>query len=472
MNHYTRGAYEFRVVLDSESGRCRNPDTMQRSVYFDSNASHPLLPSVKKSLADALLAEEDLVNPSSVHRPGQKAKRILTELREELCKYLGRSDSDEFVYMSGATEAINLMMRSFVQVKLSEGRVPVLAISKVEHSAVIDTARDLAEAYQLQLVNFDVDSRGQLDTLKLIETFRVILEANPQVDILWIAQATNNETGVCYNFREILPAIHTHFAPKLLLDKPRIKNKFQKTSQRIWIGIDCAQALGKLDDSEIRFALHFADYAAFSAHKFGGPMGIGALWHRPESPIKIQMTGGVQERRRRAGTHNILGLLGFLVALREWSEKGQEWRAHMAHLRNIAYQELQKIPGFRLHGCQVDSELPGLSNTLNFHFDGCPEESLLLSMDLAGFALSSGSACNSGSLRPSHVLKAMGFSTEEALSSLRFCLGVQNTEQEVRAFVKTLREKIQQIRDARKQSQEFLEDLVIPETNDIRVTLS
>jgi cysteine desulfurase len=430
---------------------------MQRNVYLDSNASHPLLPNVRKSIAELMLSQEDLVNPSSIHRPGQKSKRVVTELREELCKILGRSDNDEFVLLSGATEAINLMMRSFVVEKNKIERKPVLFISRVEHSAVLDTARDLAENYGAGLEWIEVDSRGQISTPELVSRIQNIISASDLNDVLWVAQAANNETGVSFEFREILPKLHQEFGSKVLLDLPKIKNKYQKSAQRFWFAADCAQALGKLDDSDIRFILHHSDYAAFSAHKLGGPMGIGCLWHRPESPLRIQMTGGVQERRRRAGTHNILGIFGFLVALRDWNSCGDLWRKQMSDLRNYVADQFREIPGLVIHGSQADGSLPALCNTLNFRVEGCPEESLLLAMDLAGFAMSSGSACNSGSLKPSHVLKSMGLSTEQSLSALRFCLSAQSTKEEVDMFVKTLKEKIAQIRKAREQSKEFLE---------------
>jgi cysteine desulfurase len=241
---------------------------------------------------------------------------------------------------------------------------------------------------------------------------------------------------------------------------PRQKGgKHPLSPQRIWTLLDAAQALGKLDEAMIRRPMHYADYTALSAHKMGGPAGIGALWLRPGSPFKGQITGGVQERRRRAGTQNAIGALGFLTALRDWAENGAHYRARLTELRAWLAEELLKIEGLKIHGLGARGELPGLPNTLNFHVEGCPEESLLLALDLDGFAVSSGSACNSGSLLPSHVLLALGYSEDVALSSIRASLGVETTLDELRAFAASVAAKVEQVRSSRLRSRELFGEL-------------
>ena len=250
------------------------------------------------------------------------------------------------------------------------------------------------------------------------------------------------------------------FAPVPQTHLPRIKgNKFPLGPQRLFVLIDAAQALGKMDESEFRRGMHYADYVSLSAHKIGGPAGVGALWLRRGVPFRSLITGGVQERKRRAGTANSLGLYGWHVALREWMKFGDEWRSGISALRTRLYEELKTIDGLQVHGISAAGALPALSNTLNFHVDGCPEESLLLGLDLEGFCVSSGSACNSGSLRPSHVLKAMGYSDEVALSSIRATLGVETTLEQVLAFANAVKRLVIHIRKARAYSATIFDNI-------------
>ncbi len=432
----------------------------EREIYLDCNATHPLLPAVRKGLSQALMnCEATLSNPSSVHRRGQKAKKMVADFRETLCQFLGRGDGDEFILLSGATEGINLAMRGFVADRKTAQRKIGLITSTVEHSAVLDTFRDLKETENsavLQTELLPVSRSGQLNANQLHQTVDAMLD-DPSRDVLLILQLTNNETGVSFEIQNLLAPLFAKYAPKPQTHLPKEKGgRHPHTTQRLWVVLDGAQALGKLDDAYIRTAMHYADYLALSAHKIGGPSGVGTLWVRPNSPFRVQITGGVQERRRRAGTLNSLGALGFHLALQDWQVHGQNYRAHMQRLRGMIAQGLKEIEGCILHGVSENGELPLLPNTLNFHFEGCPEESLLLALDLDGFCLSSGSACNSGSLKPSHVLVALGYSVEEALSSVRVCVGVETTESEVQEFLMSVRAKVEQIRKARIKAIELL----------------
>lgn len=429
---------------------------MQRSIYLDCNASHPLLPSVRESLARAILeGGAELGNPSSVHRYGQRAKRVMAEARQELGRFVGRSDGDEIIFLSGATEAMNLAFRGFVQDREELGRKIRLVTTQVEHSSVLDTVRVLDAGAKI----LPVDRHGQPNTNEVLQALE---EATAQdFDVLLCLQAANNETGVSYDLEALLKEVYFRFGPGADDAAPvRGSKKFAKApEQKVWVLVDAAQALCKIDDATLRRVLHFADYAALSAHKMGGPTGIGALWARPKSPFRAQVSGGTQERRRRAGTPNSVGLYGWLSALKDWAANGNAYRARMAELRALAYQRLSEIPGLVVHGLGPNGELPALPNTLNFHFEACPEESLLLALDLEGFALSSGSACNSGSLRPSHVLKAMGFAEAEALSAVRMCLGVETTREDIELFTNTVAAKVAQIRASRELSRTLLPEV-------------
>ncbi len=435
---------------------------MQKAIYLDCNATHPLLTRVRKSLSEALLADDfRLSNPSSIHRVGQQSKRMVAELRAELCEWLGRPDGDEFIFLSGATEALNLALRGFCSDRHVHGRKPIIFTTTVEHSAVIDTVNDLKENSFVEVHVEPVDSCGQFDKQNLVSKINNTLLTSPQADILLVLQLCNNETGVTYNLDSLLTELQAEWGPKAETDKPRIKGgKFPLSPKRIWFACDGAQALGKMPDESLRKALHFADYFSMSAHKMGGPQGIGSLWLRSDAPFKSQMTGGVQERRRRAGTPNTLGLLGFLEAAREWRARGEEFRSRMSLQRKRLIEGLQTIEGLVLHGVGPDGEFPGLCNSINFHFEGCPEESLLLCLDLAGVCVSSGSACNSGSLKPSRVLMAMGYSPEIALSSLRATLGAETPDEDIDAFVECVRKNVAQIRASRARAKQILPELV------------
>lgn len=424
----------------------------QREIYLDANATHQLLPAVRQGLAEALLTEDaSLSNPASIHRRGQKAKASVAKFRDLMCEVLGRPDGDEFIFLSGATEALNTVLKGFVAEKIQAGRTPVLLASTVEHKAVLDTLEALkAEGVRSELVGVDRD--GQLKQDELFAKLSDLL-AQENVDVLLCLQLTNNETGVSFALPEIFTKVGESFGPKPLPKLPKLKGgRTQMTPQRIWICLDAAQAFCKIDDAFVRSALHFADYMAFSAHKIGGPPGIGALWVRASSPLRALITGGTQERKRRAGTLNSLGLLGFKIAMQDWVNHGAAYRARWVTLRDRLAAELRQIPGLVIHGETRQGSLPTLSNTLNFHVEGCPEESLLLSLDLDGFCLSSGSACNSGSLKPSHVLMAMGYSKDVGLSSIRVSLGTETTAEEVEEFIKSARAKVAQIRAARQES--------------------
>lgn len=428
--------------------------SLPRDIYLDCNATHPLLARVRVGLAEALLREDRAFgNPSSIHRRGQQAKKFVAELRQLLTEYLGRPDGDEFVFSSGATESINAVLRGFYAQRLQEGRRVHFIASAVEHSAVLDTLRDLSAPCTL----IGVDANGQLDTATLFEVMQRELQADPLVDMLLCLQVANNETGVMFALPEILSRLWAQFGPQRLahIKQPLKGGKWPSTPQRHFVLLDSAQALGKVDESYLRRCIHFADYAVFSGHKVGAPTGFGFLWLRNSAPYRATLTGGSQERKRRAGTFNAFSAYGLALAIRDWTEKGVAYRQNMQGLKTWLYQELEKIPGLHFHGKPHE----GLCNTLNFHVEGCPEESVLMSLDLAGFYVSSGSACNSGTLKPSHVLVAMGLPLEKVLSSVRVCLGVETTQEELRDFVRCLSERVVHIRQARALSQELLAEV-------------
>ena len=427
----------------------------QREIYLDCNATHPLLPAVRAGLSEWIRNDDPrLANASSVHRRGQQAKAMVAQLRQRLCETLGRPDGDEFILLSGATEAINLALRGFREERAAVGRKALYVCTNIEHRAVLDTLKELGRDHQVLTLN--VNDAGELATQGFFDTLACKLESDPKLDVMITLQVCNNETGIVLKIHNFLEELHKRFAPRPIKNLPKGKGgKYPETERRVWALLDAAQALGKLPDDALRRPMHFADAMAISAHKIGGPSGVGTLWVRSGTPFKPQITGGTQERKRRAGTLNSLGAAGFLLALEDWAQNGEAHRKRMSQLRDKVAQALGAVPGIAIHGLQSDGSLPGLSNTLNFHAEGCPEESLLLALDLDGFCLSSGSACNSGSLKPSHVLMALGYSEEVALSSIRVSLGVETTEAEVDSFIDSVKAKVLQIRLARRKSAEM-----------------
>lgn len=421
----------------------------QRAVYLDHNATHPLLPAVRAGLSQALVVGDfELLNPSSVHRHGQAAKAMVSKLRTLLGQWAGRGDGDEWVFNSGATESINTVLRGFCSHRKSFDRNPYVITSTAEHSAVLETL-DHCGAQQSFCV--PVDNAGRLDFLNLKQTLENILEASAKNDVLVSLNLLNNETGVLLDFEALMQTLRELCQKYETLTTVNGAQKFtlQNEGRRVWLHLDAAQALGKLDPRILRLAWHGADYVSVSAHKMGAAAGIGALWLRPQVPFESFMTGGVQEKKRRAGTFNSIAALSWILALEDWGAHGDAYRKRLGELRLNLHQQLSEVPGYHAHGISKSGQLPAMVNTLNFHVDGCDEESLVMALDVEGFSVSSGSACNSGSLKPSHVLMAMGYGESIALSSVRASLGVTSTQQEVDDFVVCLKAIVKRIKDGK-----------------------
>ncbi|NCN27070.1 aminotransferase class V-fold PLP-dependent enzyme [bacterium] len=425
-----------------------------KELFFDHNASHPLLKSVREGLCEKLQGATDFFsNPMSVHGRGRIAKRVLFELRESLCQWLGLRNDSEVVFNSGATEGINSVLRGFVRNRKDLGRKPVLFYSAIEHSAVHNTVADLID---VECVEIPVCLNGQLDQDFIAQQIERVL-SDDKADVLFALQVANNETGMCFDF-SFQSKLLAEYGSKPLTKLPKKKGgKFPHTPQRIWYLLDAAQALGKIDESDIRKPLHFADYMVLSAHKIGGPMGIGALWIRGSSPYHPILFGGSQEKKRRAGTHNMIGVYGFLLAVRDWMDNGAIYREKMAKLTEYLEREIAKIPGVKFNSTSASNLR--LCNTLNLSAKQCPDESLLMGLDLRKVFVSSGAACNSGSVKPSAVLSKMGFPEDIARSSIRISLGTETVQEDVDGLLKELKSVIEQVRGAQKMADELLPNL-------------
>jgi cysteine desulfurase len=376
-------------------------------IYLDHNATTMMEQSAQRAL---LLPH--FGNPSSVHWAGRKAKAALDDARESIALALGVENPDEILFTGSATESINTALKGFFFHEKSLGRDLRLIISAVEHEATLDTARFLGEqGAEVEILG--VSPQGELSLADLKNS----LNAARGKSVLVSLMAANNETGVIFPWAEAASLAHEHGA---------------------LFHLDGVQALGKLPGFSL--AGSKVHLASFSAHKIGGPKGVGALVARKGVGLVSLLHGGAQERKRRAGTVNVPGILAFAAAAE--ALRGRDLNGTSKLRAWLETQVRERIPGAQVQG----ERAARLVNTSNFLFEGVRGESLLMGLDLEGFAVSSGSACNSGSILPSHVLMAMGFDKLSAQSALRVSLGPENTEEELQLFLAALERVVARIR--------------------------
>ena len=382
-------------------------------VYLDYNATTPLAPEV----VDAVVAAtRDLFgNASSVHHFGQQAKAALDSARSAVAALLG-GDPSEVVFTSGGTEADNMAIRGAAEAAEATGRRHLVA-SAIEHEAVLNTLKALARrGWRTTLV--PVDQSG------IVSPDRVREALTNETALVSVMHA-NNEIGTIQPIAEIAAAAHERGA---------------------LMHTDAVQSAGKtpLDVTALG-----ADLVAISGHKLNGPKGAGALWVRRGTRMMPILTGGKHERSRRAGTENVPALVGFGVAAQLAHRKLTSEAVRLAALRDrLEARVLETVPGTAVNGAR-DSRVP---NTTNISFDRVEAESLLIALDLEGIAVSTGSACSSGTLEPSHVLRAMGLPTHRTQNSLRFSLGLFSTDADVDRVVAVLPGLVDKLRNLTRKS--------------------
>ncbi len=353
--------------------------------YFDHNATTFLAPEVAETMASAL--REVYGNASSIHRPGQLARQHLEKARRGIAGFLGGSAA-EIVFTSGGTEANNLAILGMVR-GLPGDRKHVVTTA-IEHPSVLECVRQLGrEGVEVSVVDVAAIEESLRDDTVLVSMMHA-----------------NNETGTIQPVREIA---------KLVEERRR-------GGQAIYFHSDGVQAAGKIpvDVRELGVDLY-----SLSAHKLFAPKGVGALYVRKGTPLRGIQFGGRHERERRAGTENVPAAMAFARAV-------ELCGSMEAHLRDEFEKELGKrLPWIEVNGLQN----PRVPNTSSVLFRGISGEALAIALDLQSMAVSTGSACSSGSIEPSHVLLAMGRSREEARSSVRFSFGRYNTAEEIEALV-------------------------------------
>ena len=376
---------------------------MDKNIYLYHNATSPLLPEVQTAMNEA--AEKSLGNPSSPHWAGREAKILLEEARDSLAKSLG-TEPREIIFTSGGSESNNAVLR---QLSAASGKQHLIT-STIEHPSVLETSRILAKQPNIGLTELPVDSSGLIDPESLIKGIR------SQTSLISLMTA-NNETGCLQPIEELSQIAREH---------------------EIAFHTDLVQASGK-----IKFDLNTSgvDFASVTSHKLGGPRGIGLLYARQGAAFESLITGGKQERIRRAGTENVTLALGFAKALEWYLENQDRLQTQYSHFREKVLGRINTIDGFFLN-TNLDHSL---QHTFNFGFSGISAESLLISLDLDGVAVSTGSACSSGAMEASHVLLAMGRSRAEAKSSLRVSWGWSTTADEIDYFLERLTHHIQRL---------------------------
>ena len=375
--------------------------------YFDHNATTPPDPLVVEAVVRALT--DTFGNPSSVHHFGQQAKALLDDARAEIAELLS-ADSSEIVFTSGGTEADNLALRGAADV-LEAGSRRHLITTGIEHEAVLNTMKALARrGWTVTLL--PVDRSGIVATAALASA---ITRETALVSVMH----ANNEIGTIQPIADLAAIAHEHGA---------------------LFHTDAVQSVAKIPVDVRALGV---DLLSLSGHKFNGPKGAGALWIRRGVRLSATMTGGKHERNRRGGTENVPGIAGMGVAARLARQKMSLESARIAALRDRLEQGvLSRVSGTAVNG-DTSARVP---NTTNISFDGVEAESLLIALDLEGFAVSTGSACSSGTLEPSHVLRAMGLPSHRTQNSIRFSLGAGNTEEQIASLLAKLPAVVEKLR--------------------------
>ena len=376
-------------------------------VYFDYNATTPLAPDVTEAVVRA--TRDVFGNASSVHHFGQQAKAAMDDARSAVAA-LVNGDPSEIVFTSGGTESDNFAIRGAADALEPTGRRHLIA-SAVEHEAVLNTLRSLArKGWRTTLL--PVDHTGIVSADRLRDAITA------DTAVVSVMQA-NNEIGTIQPIAELAAIAHEHGA---------------------LMHTDAVQSAGKIPVDVRALGV---DLLSLSAHKFNGPKGAGVLWIKRGTRMQPIVTGGKHERNRRAGTENVPAIAGLGVAAHLAGGKLSSEGARIAALRDrLEAGILGGVAGTAVNGA-VDARVP---NTTNISFERVEAESLLIALDLEGIAVSTGSACSSGTLEPSHVLRAMGLPTHRTQSSLRFSLGMFSTQEEVDRVVEVLPRLVEKLR--------------------------
>jgi cysteine desulfurase len=376
-----------------------------RRVYCDANATTPLLPEVMEAMRPYWM--EDFGNASSIHLQGQKARRAVDNARETLARFFHCRDA-EVVFNSGGTEGDNTAI--FGLVRPGDHFIT----TSIEHSAVLRAA-DRVKERGAEVTFVAPRANGVIDP----EEIRRAIMASTRPTKLISVMLANNETGLLQPVQEI---------GRIAADAGA------------FFHIDAVQGAGKVAFDVRRFECHLC---SISAHKMHGPKGVGAMYVRRGTPLEALIVGGSHERRQRAGTENVPGIVGLGKAMEAAMESLDDGAMErVERLRDRLESGILAIPGTRVNGAGA----PRVANTTNIYFEQVEGEALVIALDLKGVAVSGGSACHSGSTEPSHVLMAMGLDKNAARASLRFSLLKTATDEDVDYVLRVVPEAVEHLR--------------------------
>ena len=388
-----------------------------KNVYFDNAATTKLDSDVLNDMMPYLT--DNYGNASSIYKLGKTSRKVVEEAREKVANILN-CKPNEIYFTAGGSESDNTAIKGIARANKSKGNH--IITSKIEHPAVLDSCHDLEkEGFEVSYIS--VDENGTIDLEELKK------EIKPTTILISVMTA-NNEIGTIQPIKEIGEIAHEH---------------------NIYFHTDAVQAIGniKIDVNEMNI-----DSLSLSGHKFYGPKGIGALYVKNGVSFNKYISGGHQERNKRAGTENVAGIVGLAGAMERAYKELDEHNKKISELRDYYESSiLEKIPYVKVNG-NVKNRLPGNSNISFRYIEG---EGLLLNLDLKGICASSGSACTSGSLDPSHVLLAIGLPHEIAHGSLRISIGKYNTKEEIDYLIDSLVEIVNKLRNMSPLWEEFME---------------
>jgi cysteine desulfurase len=379
-----------------------------KDIYFDHAATTPIAEEVIKSMEP--FYNDVYANPASSHLPGQKAASALENSRESVAELIGTKKAEEVIFTAGGTEADNLALKGTAMALSSDGKH--IITSSIEHHAVLKSCEYLEKHLDFEITYLDVDQNGLVNVQELKDNIR---EDTILISIMY----ANNEIGTIQPIKELAAAAKEN---------------------DIIFHTDAVQIAGKLkiDVNELGI-----DLLSLSAHKFNGPKGIGALFVRKGIKLVPQISGGSQERKRRAGTANLASAVGMGKAAEVAIDKLDEKSAKLNSLRNYFISELfLNFKDIKLNG--LDDKC--LSSNINVSFKNLDSESILFNLSLNNIAASTGSACASGSLSVSHVLKAIALEKKYAKGAIRFSLGFSNTKEEIDYVVNKLKNIIERLK--------------------------
>ncbi|MCP4652691.1 MAG: cysteine desulfurase [Candidatus Omnitrophica bacterium] len=386
--------------------------SIKKPIYFDNNATTPLHPQVKAEITKAL---DIFGNPSSLHQFGRKANEAIEHSRKTIATFIG-ANPEEIIFVGSGSEANNTALSIFCcqsgKCSFQSKNQSSLITTRIEHPCILETSRCL-KGKGTNMFYLDVDEYGKINPNQLKD-----LTTN-KIGLVSVMMA-NNEIGTIQDIKEIAKIAH---------------------NSGMLAHTDAVQAVGKIP---VNVGELDVDFLTMSAHKIYGPKGIGALYVKKGTPFCPLIHGGHQEQGRRAGTESTLGIIAFGKAIEMRAKEMTEEETRLSQLKNILKSAIEeKIPDIKFNGHPTDC----LTGTLNVSFTGAEGEAILLYLDLEGICVSTGSACASGSLDPSHVLLAVGLSAEQAHGSIRISIGRENTIEDINYLIEKLPKVIKKVRN-------------------------